>query len=241
MAIRELHPLKGEREFRWRGGNPSRVEALTDMVFAFSLTLLVVSNAPPATFDELATQLWGFPGFAAAFAMLLLLWHSHYIFFRRYALEDGWTTTLNAALLFLIVFFIYPLKYLATMLSTFLRSVAEGAPAPPMSFENARDALVFASVGYAAVFLMLALLYHHAANKSAQLELTPREQAITRFELASQWLHIVIGSAVALAASVLPLQWSPLAGFLYFFIGPGVFVLGATMLPDPKPAPNPSM
>jgi hypothetical protein len=39
MAIRELHPLKGERDFHWRGGDPTRVEALTDMVFAFALTL----------------------------------------------------------------------------------------------------------------------------------------------------------------------------------------------------------
>ncbi len=241
MAIRELHPLKGEREFRWRGGNPSRVEALTDMVFAFSLTLLVVSNAPPATFDELTTQLWGFPGFAAAFAMMLLLWHSHYIFFRRYALEDGWTTTLNAGLLFLIVFFIYPLKYLATMLSAFLRSVAEGAPTPPMSFEHARDSLVFVSIAYAAVFLMLALLYRHAASKAVQLELTPRERAITHFEVASQCLHMLVGVSVAIAASVLPLQWAPLAGFGYFLIGPGAFLLGVIMLPEPKQAPKASM
>ena len=137
-SVRDLHPLKGEPNFRWRGGNPSRVEALTDMVFAFALTLLVVSNAPPGSFDELVTQLWGFPGFAAAFAMLLLLWHSHYVFFRRYALEDQWTTVLNAGLLFLIVFFVYPLKYLATMLSQFVRSIVAGAPQPPMSLEHAR-------------------------------------------------------------------------------------------------------
>jgi len=90
MAIRDLHPLKGEREFQWRGGDPTRVEALSDMVFAFALTLLVVSSAPPQSFAELTQQLWGFPGFTVAFAMLLSLWHAHYIFFRRYALEDIW-------------------------------------------------------------------------------------------------------------------------------------------------------
>jgi hypothetical protein len=73
----------------------TRVEALSDMVFAFALTLLVVSSAPPSSFVDLNEQLWGFPGFAAAFAILLIIWHSHYIFFRRYALEDGWTTTLK--------------------------------------------------------------------------------------------------------------------------------------------------
>src|SRR5690606_25175316 len=142
MSVRDLHPLKGEPEFSWRGAQPTRVEALSDMVFAFALTLLVVSNAPPASFGELHDLLWGFPGFAAAFAMLLMLWHSHYIFFRRYALEDRWTTTLNAGLLFLILFFVYPLKYLATMLSAFVRSVAEGAPAAPLTVIEGRDALI---------------------------------------------------------------------------------------------------
>lgn len=209
MAIRELHPLKGEREFRWRSANPTRVEALTDMVFAFSLTLLVVSNAPPSSFADLTGQMWGFPGFAAAFAMLLVLWHSHYIFFRRYALEDAVTTALNAALLFLIVFFVYPLKYLATMLSVFLRSVAEGAPRAPMTLEEATAALVYVSLGYAAVFLMFALLYTRALHKAGQLELTPREKALTRFGVAEQWVHVLIGLGVALLASILPVRWAP--------------------------------
>lgn len=241
MGVRELHPLKGEREFHWRGVQPTRVEALTDMVFAFSLTLLVVSNAPPNSFSELTTLMWGFPGFAVAFAMLLLLWHSHYIFFRRYALEDGVTTVLNAALLFLIVFFVYPLKYLATMLSAFLRSLAEGAPRAPMSFEEATSALIYVSLGYAAVFLMFALLYGHALGKAKQLELSPRETALTRFGVGEQWVHVVIGVSVAILASLLPLRWAPMAGFLYFFIGPVVFFLGVIFLPENKRKPTPSM
>src|SRR5512134_78017 len=153
MGVRELHPLKGEREFQWRGGSPTRVEALSDMVFAFALTLLVVSSAPPASFGDLNEQLWGFPGFAAAFAILLMIWHSHYIFFRRYALEDSWTTALNAGLLFIILFFVYPLKYLATMLSHFARSVMAGRPEAPFTFEEAEYSLALLSIGYAAVFL----------------------------------------------------------------------------------------
>jgi len=241
VSVRHLHPLKGERDFRWRGGNPTRVEALTDMVFAFALTLLVVSNAPPATFDELTTLLWGFPGFAAAFAMLLLLWHSHYILFRRYALEDGWTTTLNAALLFLILFFVYPLKYLATMLSAFLRSVAEGAPAAPLDIYEARDALIISSAGYAAVFAMFLALYLHALSKADQLELGERERQLTRFSCWQTGVHIFIGASVVAAAMLIPIPWSPFAGFIYFFIGPLIFLGGAIFAPDPKPAPKPSM
>lgn len=240
LNTRALHPLKGERDFQWRGVNPTRVEALTDMVFAFALTLLVVSSAPPGSFAELQAQLWGFPGFAAAFAILLLLWHSHYIFFRRFALEDGWTTTLNAALLFLILFFVYPLKYLATMLSAFIASLAAGAPQAPLSIGEARLALMMMAGGYALVFLMFAALYAHAAAKADPLELTPRERQLTRFGLWQQWVHVIVGASVVAAAALLPLALAPFAGFLYFFIAPLMVAGGVLLAPDPKPAPKPS-
>ncbi|MGE0739733.1 MAG: TMEM175 family protein [Hyphomonadaceae bacterium] len=233
--------MKGEAEFSWRGGDPSRVEALTDMVFAFALTLLVVSSAPPGSFAELQRQLWGFPGFAAAFAILLLLWHSHYIFFRRYALEDGWTTALNAALLFIILFFVYPLKYLATMLSLWIASVAAGDASAPMSFAEARAALIIMSGGYALVFAMFALLYAHALGKASQLELNAREVQLTRFGLWAQLVHVCVGGAVVLAAALLPLAWAPLAGFIYFLIGPLMFTAGVVLAPTPKAQPRPSM
>jgi uncharacterized membrane protein len=231
MSVRDLHPLRGEPDFRWRGGDPSRTEALSDMVFAFALTLLVVSTEPPGTFSDLRDQLWGFPGFAAAFIMLLVVWHAHYIFFRRYGLADGWTTALNAALLFLILFFVYPLKYLATMLSRFAESVAIGSPVAPMSLGDAQGALVLLSVAYAAVFAVFVALYAHALRNADRLELDADERKLTRFSFFEQIVHAGIAGAVALTAALAPAAAAPWAGFLYFFIGPVIGMLGAVMLP----------
>lgn len=236
MAIRDLHPLKGEADFRWRGGDPTRVEALSDMVFAFALTLLVVSADPPQTSAELSAQLWGFPGFAAAFVMLLVLWHAHYIFFRRYALADGWTTALNAALLFLILFFVYPLKYLATMLSRFVESAIAGAPAAPLSVNEAQGALVILSAAYAAVFLVFFLLYWHALRNADRLDLNERERALTRFSFFEPLVHLSVAASVAIAATMLPVGLAPWAGFLYFIIGPSLGVLSVVILPSPPKA-----
>lgn len=241
MAIRELHPLKGEREFRWRGTQPTRVEALSDMVFAFALTLLVVSNAPPASFTDLTELLWGFPGFAAAFAMLLMIWSMHYMFFRRYALEDGWTTTLNAGLLFLILFFVYPLKYLATMLSAFVRSLMQGAPQAPLSLDDAQGSLIVLSAAYGAVFLMFLALYWHALKKADQLELTERERQFTRFACWQNLVHAAVGISAALGAWLIPLPWSPFAGFIYFFIGPLILIGGLIFVPTIKRQPTPGL
>jgi uncharacterized membrane protein len=87
---------QGERDFRWRGGDVSRLEGLTDAVFALSLTLIVVSLRVPSTFAELLEDFRQLPVFAATFAILYWIWHCHYQFHRRYGLEDSGTIWLNA-------------------------------------------------------------------------------------------------------------------------------------------------
>ncbi len=55
-------------------------------MFAFAVTLLVISLEVPKTFDELATSMHGFIAFACAFALLFTIWLQQYTFFRRYGL-----------------------------------------------------------------------------------------------------------------------------------------------------------
>jgi uncharacterized membrane protein len=48
----------------------SRLEAFSDAVFAFALTLLVVALDVPSSYDELMKLLAGFVPFGASFALL---------------------------------------------------------------------------------------------------------------------------------------------------------------------------
>jgi len=185
---------RGEPGFHWRGGEVTRLEGFTDAVFAFAVTLLVVSLEVPKTFPELFAAMHGFFAFGICFALLANVWYEHYRFFRRYALDGPWVVFLNCALLFFVLFYVYPLKFLFTAL--FDRS--EIAPA------DVRALFTIWSLGYAAVFSVFALLYLHAWRDRAQLELTPVETLRTRVSLSDQIAMVFIALLSTLLARTLP-------------------------------------
>lgn len=67
----------GAREgFRWRGEEVSRLEGLSDAVFAFAVTLLIVSTEVPKTYNDLVVKLRDFVPFAMCFVQLMAVWAS---------------------------------------------------------------------------------------------------------------------------------------------------------------------
>src|SRR6478672_4918606 len=109
-------PPPVDTKFRARSHEVSRIEAFSDVVFGFALTLLVVSLEVPKTFDDLLTDMRGFIPFAVCFGIFALVWWQHHNFFRRYGLDDAITATLNFVLLFVMLFYTYPLKFLFSLM-----------------------------------------------------------------------------------------------------------------------------
>ena len=128
MASEHRRGLLPEKYFRWRSGEITRLEAFCDVVFGFALTLLVVSLEVPRNYAELMAAMRGFVPFAVCFAQLVMIWRAHYIFSRRYGLEDRYIVFLNVVLLFVVLFYVYPLKFVFTMLFLeILRALPESA------------------------------------------------------------------------------------------------------------------
>src|SRR5260221_6235397 len=98
--------------FRLRGTQTSRLEAFSDAAFALTLTLLLVSTEVPKTFPQLIAKLSGFLPFVLCFVIFITIWLQHFFFFRRYRLTDIGTIVINSALLLVVLFFVYPLKFL---------------------------------------------------------------------------------------------------------------------------------
>jgi uncharacterized membrane protein len=219
--------------FRLRGlGEVSRVEALSDGVIAFAITLLVVSLEVPRTFDELLVTMRGFLAFAITFAMLFHVWLVQYKFFRRYGLNDNFTIWMTALLLFVVLFYVYPLKFVWTFIVNALLGLgttvvtSAGHAEPVVRGEQVPTMLAVYGVGFAAVFAIFALLYLHAYRKRGALALTELEgyDTVTSFqENALMSLIGVLSVSVALTRNP---RYMTLAGMSYWLIAPVLFVHG---------------
>jgi len=216
--------LFGERDFRWRGGEVSRIEGFSDAVFAFAVTLLVVALEVPHDFSELLAGMASFVVFGVCFVLLIFFWYGHYIFFRRYGLQDVYIVCLNAVLLFVVLFYIYPMKFLAAMLAwQALGIVPPGTHATEgmgISWQQVGSLMVLYSAGYLTVMLLFALLYWHAWRRRALLELDPLETLITRSTLQGWLLQAGVAALSIVIALSVPSGSAHWAGWAYMLMGP---------------------
>ena len=228
--------------FRWRSHEVSRIEGLSDAVFGFAITLLVVSLDVPRDFTELANRMRGFLAFAISFAMLVWIWFEQHKYFRRYGLQDGVAATLNVILLFVVLFYVYPLKFLFGLLVTLYSGQAVGVRMPDGGFaigtpditgqvnpilraDQWPQLMSIYAVGFIAIWLVFVLLTAHAYRKREILDLNAFEMHDTRRKMREYLILMAIG--VASLALALSGGWRvPMSGWIYALIGPVLGVHG---------------
>lgn len=208
-----------------RQTDTTRIESFSDAVFAFAATLLVVSLEVPKNFAALLTQLKGFGAFAITFGALALIWSIHRAFFRRFAMADGVTISLNCGLLFVVLFYVFPLKFLTD--SWFSQLIADQPEqAIAISPEQLRQVFMLYSLGFSLVFLFVSLMYANAWRLRQMQELSPFASWEAAFLARHYGWFVIVGGLSILVAS---LGWGVgfgLPGIIYVLLGPICLVHG---------------
>lgn len=198
-----------------------RLESLSDGAFAVAIGLLVVTIDAQKEFGQVVDVMRTAPAIAGAFAVILWIWAEHRRFFSRYELDDVPTVFLNGVLLFVVLLYVYPLKFVAmyvlgTLFGLFpadLR-VALGSP---------RDGSVLLRIygaGFIAIFALFFLLYRHAWRRRDALGLSPLARFDTRTSLRSSAICMGVG-AFSVLFTLVETGWAAgVAGFSYVLLGP---------------------
>jgi len=218
--------------FEWRGSEITRFEGLSDAVFGFAVTLLIVSLEVPATFTQLLVTMRGFFAFAICFFLLMSVWYQQYIFFRRYGLQDVYTIFLNSVLLFVILFYIYPLKFLFTVLVNSamglpLNVVADGTAQQMILPSQMPQLMLVFDAGYVAIFAVFVLLFYHAYRQRQGLNLNTVEVFDTKASMFNASFNLFVGLVSASIALLSGLRFGGIAGLIYpALLMPGLTISG---------------
>lgn len=213
--------LDHDPHFEWRGQTVTRIENLSDIVFALALGMLVAASDPPQTMTGLHAFLLGIVPVTAAFAMLLSIWNDHFVFFRRYGLADGRIVLINSCLLFVVLYVAYPLRFAFDSLFFYVLMVA-GYPdwitAREIDYEASGVIMAYFTVGYAVLQILLSMMYAHALSMREALSMSDIEVRLTRFSQAGALISASVSIAVGLIAYFTPLNG--FAGALMVLIWP---------------------
>lgn len=188
----------------------SRIEALSDGVFAFAATLMVIQVGSNTESISFAKELPNFISFAASFFIMMALWKIHYNFFRRTDLVDNWIISLNMVLLFTVLFYIFPVK---SLLDSLLKKEL-------MSINEFSELFQLYSIGFSVMFGSLSLMYFRAYKKDKKIE----NPFILLFYTRHFLIFVLVGLFSALLAKFqIGLRYG-LPGLVYMSLGILCFV-----------------
>lgn len=207
----ELFNRKQDNRISYRGEKTTRLDNLTDAVFGIAITLLIFNLANPNSFADLLTFTKTLPAFLISISFIILIWKEHVSFSEIYTLNDSWLTVLNTFFIGLVIFYVYPLRFLTLFLTNFFF----GTNIEVSIYGNQVPFLMiyYGFVAFALYFVLF-LFYHRASKIKATLQLNSFEEHYTALQkqrmlimfsvpLLSILLTIIINSFSYIWASIL--------------------------------------
>jgi uncharacterized membrane protein len=214
----DLDGLPRLNGFRLRGMQMTRLETFIDAAFAFAITMLVIASQQIP--DDIATLLAAFrhvPTFVCSIFVIGIFWRGHWLWSRRYGLEDGPSILISWSMLTTILILIYPLKAIFGAMWYFLSDGQVGRPLSPHTTEaQARTIFAIYALGLIAISAEILLLYLRAWQLREPLRLNARERLVTRGELGGWCIPVGVGIVSLVLTLTLPINRLDWAGWVFF-------------------------
>jgi uncharacterized membrane protein len=213
----QLDALPRLRGFRLRGMQMTRLETFIDAAFAFAISMLVI--APQQIPDNVEALLGAFknvPAFVASIIVLGIFWRGHWLWSRRYGLEDGTSIFISWAMLVTILIYIYPLKAVFGSMWFLLSDGRVGHALGLRSDSQARALFAIFALGFTAIAFEILLLNLRAWQLREPLRLNAREKLTTRYEVTGWSMPVGVGIISLVLALTLPIREIAWSGWVYF-------------------------
>jgi hypothetical protein len=216
----ELDALPRLRGFRLRGMQMTRLETFIDAAFAFAISMLVIAAQQiPDNIQALLAAFKNVPTFVCCIAVLGIYWRGHWLWSRRYGLEDGVSILISWALIVTILIFIYPLKAIFGAMWNLISSGQVGQPFSLHTTEaQVRTIFAIYAIGLIALSAEIVLLYLRAWKLREPLRLNARERLMTRGELTGWSIPVSVGLVSLLFSFTLPIEQISWCGWVYFLM-----------------------
>lgn len=191
MNVRtSIHAWKKQDDrLNYRGAQASRIDNLTDAVFGIAITLLIFNLANPNSFSDLMDFAKTLPAFLLSISFLVLIWYEHFRFSTVFSFNDPGLVALNTFFLALIIFFVYPLRFLALLLTNFLFETNIGIQ---ITIGQMPYLMIFYGLAIFAVYFILFLFYVRAMGRKQFLELNEYELFYTRRHRTKMMMMFIV-------------------------------------------------
>jgi Endosomal/lysosomal potassium channel TMEM175 len=217
---KNLDDLPLLRGFRLRGVEMTRLETFIDAAFAFAISMLVIAGSQvPDDIDALLGAFRNVPTFICSIAVLGIYWRGHWLWSRRYGLEDGVSILISWVLIVTILIFIYPLK---AIFGAMWHYVSDGKVGQAFSLHTteAQARWIFAiyALGLIGISAEILLLNLRAWYLREPLRLNEREQLMTWGEVTGWSIPVGVGIVSLVFSFVLPINQIAWCGWIYFLM-----------------------
>lgn len=214
---------KHDSRITYRGSSPSRMDNLTDAVFGIAITLLIFNLTNPNSFTDLLAFTKTLPAFLLSIFFLMIIWKEHTRFSEIYTLNSAGFIFMNTLFLALVIFYVYPLRFLSLFLTQIFFQVDVG-----LVIEASQMPYLMIYYGFVvfALNFVLFLFYYKAYRIREKLDLSSFEIFYTK----SQMIKLVIMFGIPLISIILiaflnyrSSELSTVVGsFIYFSYGPSI-------------------